>query len=95
MELCLPPSVFMSDMQRTRTKLPTLALAALLGLTGLSQIGCQHQRAVQAPDEPTWSYHDGQDRLSSNDAWSKLIPPAALLPGNTDAQVASVEDATE
>lgn len=76
----------MQSIRSIRLLTPGLALAALLS------IGCQAERAVIAPVEPTWSYHDGSTQLSNNDAWNKMIPSTNIL---VDAsQVASVEEPT-
>lgn len=69
--------------------LPRLALP-LLGLCAF--VGCQAERTVVAPAEPTWSYRDGSDQLSNNDTWEKMIPSTALI--FNESQVASVEEPT-
>ncbi len=68
----------------SRLALPALVLATLTG--------CQAQRAVVAPAEPTWTYRDGQTQLSNNDTWDQLIPATALI--YQAPQVASVEEPT-
>lgn len=69
----------------------SLLPAALL--LGLSLTGCQAERPVIAPVEPDWSYHDGSEQLSNNDAWEKMIPASALLRYD-ESKLASVEEAT-
>lgn len=69
-----------------------LLLAALL--LALPLVGCQAERPVVAPVEPDWSYHDGSEQLSNNDAWEKMIPDTAMLRFD-EATVASVEDSTK
>lgn len=68
-----------------------LALPALL--MGFVLTGCQADRPVVAPVEPEWSYHDGSESLSNNDAWEKMIPDTALLRFD-ETKVASVEEST-
>ena len=70
-----------------------LLLPATL-LVGLCLTGCQSERPVVAPVEPDWSYHDGNEQLSNNDAWEKMIPDTALLPLD-ETKVASVEESTK
>lgn len=71
---------------------PVLTLAALpLFLLGLLA-GCQAERSVVAPAEPTWTYRDGQTQLSNNDAWEQMLPATALI--LNESQVASVEEPT-
>jgi len=73
----------------SRSALPRLAVLGLsLGLFA----GCQAERAVVAPAEPTWSYHDGSEQLSNNDAWERMILTTALI--LDESQVASVEEPT-
>lgn len=60
---------------------------------GLSLTACQAERPVLAPVEPEWSYHDGSEQLSNNDAWEKMIPASALLRYD-ESKLASVEEAT-
>lgn len=55
--------------------------------------GCQAERPIVSPVEPEWSYHDGHERLSNNDAWDRMIPASALLRYN-ESTLASVEDTT-
>lgn len=71
-----------------------IGLTALLVFSGLAFVGCQADRAIVAPAEPTWSYRDGQDQLSNNSAWEQMIPASALL-GIDESKVASVEESTE
>lgn len=68
----------------TRLALPLLACSLF--------VGCQAERAVVAPAEPTWSYRDGQPQLSNNDAWERMIPATAFIVDQS--QVASVEEPT-
>ena len=77
---------------RASASLRLLLPAALLA--GLCLTGCQAERPVIAPVEPDWSYHDGSEQLSNNDAWEKMIPDTALLRFD-EATVASVEDSTK
>ena len=73
----------------------TPAIAACLALTGLALTGCQAERSILAPAEPTWSYHDGAEQLSNNDAWRQMVPQTLTGLLNTDsASIASVEDAS-
>ena len=67
------------------------ALPALL--MGLALTGCQAERPVVAPVEPEWSYHDGNEQLSNNDAWEKMIPASALLRVG-ESKLAHVEEPT-
>ncbi len=55
--------------------------------------GCQTERPIVAPAEPTWDYRDGEAQLSNNDEWEQMIPTTVLV--YDESQVASVEDATE
>lgn len=71
-----------------------LPLAAACLLAALATVGCSSQRTVLAPEEPTWSYRDGQTQLSNNDVWADLIPTTAQLPQD-ESKVASVEDKTD
>ncbi|MFN3165787.1 MAG: hypothetical protein ACE37H_01850 [Phycisphaeraceae bacterium] len=73
----------------SRSALPRLAV---LGLSLGVFVGCQAERAVVAPAEPTWSYREGSEQLSNNDAWEQLIPTTALI--FDESQVASVEEPT-
>jgi hypothetical protein len=68
--------------------LPATCLLAAVVLTG-----CQAERPVIAPVEPDWSYHDGSEQLSNNDAWEKMIPASALLRYD-ESKLASVEEST-
>ena len=68
--------------------LPAAGLLAAFAL-----VGCQAERPVVAPVEPEWSYHDGSEQLSNNDAWEKMIPASALLRYN-ESTLASVEEPT-
>lgn len=68
-----------------------LALPALL--LGLGLAGCQADRPVVAPAQPSWSYHDGSDQLSNNDAWEKMIPDTARLRLD-ETKLATVEAST-
>lgn len=68
----------------TRLALPLLALCPF--------VGCQAERSVVAPAEPTWSYRDGSEQLSNNDAWEQLIPSTALV--LDESKLASVEEPT-
>jgi len=70
----------------------TLSLA-LLAVAGVVLGGCQAERSVVSPVEPDWSYHDGNEQLSNNDAWEKMIPTTAALRFD-EAKVAHVEDPT-
>lgn len=63
-------------------------------LLALPLVGCQAERPVVAPVEPDWSYHDGSEQLSNNDAWEKMIPDTALLRFD-ETKVASVEEPTK
>lgn len=72
----------------------SLLLPAAL-LSGLCLIGCQAERPVVAPVEPEWSYHDGSEQLSNNDAWEKMIPDNTALLGYDETKVASVEESTK
>ncbi|MGB0769008.1 MAG: hypothetical protein ACPGYV_15025 [Phycisphaeraceae bacterium] len=71
---------------------PRLCFTATLAACLLALVGCQVERSVVTPAEPDWSYHDGNDQLSNNDAWEQLVPASALLRYDEDA-LASVEDA--
>ena len=62
-------------------------------LLGLCLTGCQAERPVIAPVEPDWSYHDGSEQLSNNDAWEKMIPASALLRFDA-SKLAHVEETT-
>ncbi|MBX2851339.1 MAG: hypothetical protein KTR15_06305 [Phycisphaeraceae bacterium] len=68
-----------------------LTAAGLLAL--LAFTGCQAERPVVAPVEPDWSYHDGSEQLSNNDAWEKMIPTSALLRYD-ESKLAHVEEST-
>lgn len=68
-----------------------LTLPALL--LGFALTGCQAERPVIAPIEPDWSYHDGQEQLSNNDAWEQMIPSSVLL-RHDESKLASVEEST-
>ena len=76
-----------------------LKSSALLGrltpalLLGTSLTGCQAERPVLAPVEPTGSYHDGSEQLSNNDAWEQMVPTSALLRFD-ESKLASVEEST-
>lgn len=72
-----------------------LALTGLLIFTGAGLTACQAERAVVSSAEPTWSYHDGDSRLSNNDAWTKMLPTATVSLPFFEAKVASVEDPTK
>lgn len=78
-------------MRKSVASLRLLAAACLL--TAFALTGCQAERPVVAPVEPDWSYHDGSDQLSNNDAWEKMIPASALLRYDASS-VASVEEST-
>lgn len=71
----------------------TLNLPLTALLMGLVLTGCQAERPVVAPAQPLWSYHDGSEQLSNNDAWAKMIPDTALLRLD-ETKVASVEEST-
>lgn len=62
-------------------------------LAAIALTGCQAERPVVAPVEPDWSYHDGSDQLSNNDAWEQMIPASALLRYD-ESKLASVEEST-
>ena len=62
-------------------------------LLGLALTGCQAERPVVAPVEPDWSYHDGSEQLSNNDAWERMIPTSALLRFD-ESKLAHVEEST-
>ena len=79
-------------MRATVSSLP--ALACGLCLCALLLGGCQAERAIVSPVEPDWSYHDGAEQLSNNDAWDKMIPNSALLRFD-ESKVASVEEPTK
>ncbi|MEM6257767.1 MAG: hypothetical protein AAGI37_05590 [Planctomycetota bacterium] len=68
-----------------------LALPALL--MGAAVAGCSAERAIVAPVEPDWSYHDGSEQLSNNGAWEQMIPASALLRYD-ESKLASVEEST-
>lgn len=76
---------------RDRVSLRLLLPACLL--MGLTLTGCQAERPVVAPVEPDWSYHDGSEQLSNNDAWEQMIPTSALLRYD-ESKLASVEEST-
>ena len=67
--------------------------AAGLLLSALAFTGCQAERPVIAPVEPDWSYHDGDEQLSNNDAWEQMIPTSALLRLD-ESTLAHVEEST-
>lgn len=69
------------------------SLTAACLLTAFALTGCQAERPVIAPVEPDWSYHDGEEQLSNNDAWEQMIPASALLRYDAST-VASVEEST-
>ena len=71
--------------------LSTLAAVGLLAL--ITFTGCQAERPVIAPVEPDWSYHDGSNQLSNNDAWEQMIPESALLRFD-ETKLAHVEEST-
>lgn len=68
-----------------------LPAGLLLGLVTFT--GCQAERPVIAPVDPEWSYHDGSQQLSNNDAWEQMIPASALLRYDKST-LASVEEST-
>lgn len=72
--------------------LPALPRLALPLLVLSTLVGCQAERSVVAPAEPTWSYRDAGNQLSNNDAWERMIPSTALI--YSESQVASVEEPT-
>ena len=72
---------------------PSRALLPAAVLLGLGLTGCQAERPVIAPVDPEWSYHDGSEQLSNNDAWEKMIPASALLRYD-ESKLASVEEST-
>lgn len=74
-------------------KSQTLALASVLSLTAVMLGGCQAERSVTPPAEPTWTYRDGAQQLSNNDQWEQMIPTTAFSRYQQN-QVASVEDPT-
>ena len=63
----------------------------LLGLVTFT--GCHAERPVIAPVEPEWSYHDGSEQLSNNDAWERMVPESALLRYD-ESKLAHVEEST-
>ena len=71
----------------SRTLLATCLLCAV------ALVGCQAERPVIAPVDPDWSYHDGDEQLSNNDAWEQMIPTSALLRFD-ESKLASVEEST-
>ena len=74
---------------------PSVSLRQLLPIGLLAAIcltGCQAERAIIAPVEPEWSYHDGDEQLSNNDTWNKMILNTAHLRAD-DAKVARREEA--
>ena len=71
----------------SKSLLPACLLAAFVFT------GCQAERPVIAPVDPEWSYHDGSDSLSNNDAWEKMIPTSALLRYD-ESKLAHVEEST-
>lgn len=75
---------------RASVSLRLLLPAGLLAAICLT--GCQAERAILAPVEPEWSYHDGDEQLSNNDAWEKMILNTAQL-RTDDAKIARREDA--
>ena len=72
----------------SRRLLPAAGLLAAIAFTG-----CQAKRPVVAPVEPDWSYHDGDEQLSNNDAWEQMIPTSTLLRFDKST-LASVEEST-
>ena len=80
-----------TDMRAT-VKLSALTRLAPPLLACSAFVGCQAERAVVAPAEPTWSYRDGQPQLSNNAAWERMIPATAFVVD--ESQVASVEEPT-
>ena len=70
----------------------TLSLALLVSC-GFVLGGCQAERTIVSPVEPDWSYHDGNEQLSNNDAWEQMIPTTAVLRFD-ETKVAHVEDPT-
>jgi hypothetical protein len=62
-------------------------------LSAIVLVGCQAERPVIAPVDPDWSYHDGSEQLSNNDAWEEMIPTSALLRYD-ETKLAHVEEST-
>ena len=81
----------MHRMLEHAASLRSLAAACLLAAFALT--GCQAERPVIAPVELDWSYHDGSEQLSNNEAWEQMIPASALLRYD-ESKLASVEEST-
>ena len=70
-----------------------LKLLALPMIAAAVLTGCQTERPIVAPAEPTWDYRDGETQLSNNDAWEQMIPATVLV--YDASQVASLTPSPE